>query len=345
MTILGHERTWKGLLGLLARDQLHHALLFEGPRGVGKRTVATALAQAANCERVAPGSPPCGECPLCRAFGAGAHPDLLLLEPDNERAARTIPIENVREMIRQTQYHRFSARRRFVVIDPAEAMQEPAANALLKTLEEPPAGTHFALITHNARALLPTILSRCQRVRMGAVPEGEIRGWLAQQGQANAEAAARMAQGCPGRGKALAEGGLAARAELRTALIAALNGPLQSVYEFSQKVTTGARQDWSEEVGRVLEIVEDLVRDAAVLATGARVPPIEAPDPLVERLARTWPAGIRACHQALQEVRDDLEVFVTGKTAVDALLTAVRRELATAGDGRPPEPVRGAVRG
>jgi DNA polymerase III subunit delta' len=313
---LGHARAWETLLSALARDQLHHALLFEGPRGVGKRTLANALARAANCERSDAGRPPCGECPVCASFGTGSHPDLIVLEPDTDRAARTIPIEAVREVIRQTQYHRYSARKRFVIIDPAEAMQEPAANALLKTLEEPPQGTHFVLITHNARALLPTIVSRCQRVRLGAVPEEEIRSWLVQQGFAEvAGAAARLAQGCPGRGRELAENGLSKRTELREALLLAVSGSLQDVYEFSAKVTAGARQEWSEEVGRVLEVVEDLVRDAAILATSAAVAKLDQPEhDVVHRLAR-----------------DDLEVYVTGKTALDALLTAVRRELSVAG--------------
>src|SRR5690606_32790321 len=134
----------------------HHAYLLEGPRGAGKRALADRYAMAANCTSETKAHP-CGSCPTCRQIAAGTHPDVLVLVPDTERAARTIPIEAVREVIRQTTYHRYNARRRMVIVDPVEAMQEPAANALLKTLEEPPQGTGFLLVSHNPAALLPTI--------------------------------------------------------------------------------------------------------------------------------------------------------------------------------------------
>jgi DNA polymerase-3 subunit delta' len=327
--ILGHRAIWSTLRASIARDGLHHALLLEGPRGVGKRTVATELARAANCPQVTPGDEPCGACPTCRQIAAGTHPDVIAVEPDLERAARTIPIESIREVIRQAQYHRYSARKRFVIVDPAEAMQEPAQNALLKTLEEPPQGTHFVVISHNARALLPTIVSRCQRVRFGAVPADEIRAWLGN--EADADAIARLALGCPGRARELAEQGLEKRNQLRAELITALQAPLADVYAFSTKVTQGARQDWAPEVDQILELVEELVRDAAIRASGAKVPLLDHDDPVVARLASTWPSGITACQRAIAEARDDLEVYVTGKTVVDALVTAVRRELRAAG--------------
>ncbi|MEQ1565229.1 MAG: DNA polymerase III subunit delta' [Myxococcota bacterium] len=325
--ILGHAAAWASLRAAIARDGLHHALMFEGPRGVGKRALATALAQAANCAEVPPGSEACGACPTCRQIASGTHPDVIAVEPDPEKAARTISIESIREVIRQSQYHRFSARARFVIVDPAEAMQEPAANALLKTLEEPPAGTHFVVITHNARGLLPTILSRCQRIRLGAVPLDAIEAWLGSQGLPNAGEAARLSQGCPGRARALAESGFAERASLRASLLAAVQAPLADVYAFSTQVTQGARQEWAGEVDQLLELVEDLVRDAAIVAAGASVPTVDAVDPVVERLASTWPHGITACQRAIAEARDDLEVYVTGKTVIDALITAIRREL------------------
>lgn len=325
--ILGHERQQRQLRDALARDALHHALLFEGPRGVGKRLVATRLAMAANCtdERVA--ERPCGRCRTCRAIEQGTHPDVLLLEPDPERAARTIPIEAVREVIRQTQYHRYEARRRFVIVDPAEAMQEPAANALLKTLEEPPEGTGFVLVSHNAKALLPTILSRCQRIRFGAVPFDELRAWLVARGVERADEVARLALGCPGKALELAGDGLDERGALRASVLAAIGGPIEGVYELSQKLTQGARQEWAGGVDRLLEVVEDLLRDAAIRATEASVPTLHPPDGGLDRLAGLWPDGLERCARAVQDARDDLEVYVSGKTVIDALLAAVRREV------------------
>ena len=106
---------------------------------MGKRTTAVALAMAANCE--GEGQPPCGACNSCRLVASGSHPDVMIIEPPEDRATPTISVEQVREVVRKVGYHRYSGKRRVVIVDPAEAMGPSAANALLKTLEEPPEGT------------------------------------------------------------------------------------------------------------------------------------------------------------------------------------------------------------
>ena len=134
---------------------------------------------------------------------------MILVEPAADRASKTIGVDAIREVVRRTGYHRYGSRRRFVFIEPAEAMQPAAANALLKTLEEPPEGTGFILNCTNASALLPTILSRCQRVRFGAVAADELTTWLQARGHGESSArAARLSQGCPGRALALLDGDL-----------------------------------------------------------------------------------------------------------------------------------------
>ncbi len=328
--LLGHERVRQRLWRALERDMLHHAYLFEGPRGVGKATLAVRVAQAANCTDSRPMAyRPCGTCSACRQIAQGTHPDVLRLEPDPTRAARTIPIEAVREVIRQTGYHRYDALRRVVIVDPAEAMQDSAANALLKTLEEPPDGTGFIVVTHNARALLPTILSRCQRVRFGAVPEADIHAWLEARGVDQAASAARLCQGCPGRALELADGGLQARGELRSAMLLAVTAPLTDLYAFSAAITDGKRQAWSARAEALLEVIEDLLRDVAVCGAGEDGPLLNADVPdVVDRWTEAlWPGGVIEAAAAVQDCRDDLEVYVTGKTAIDALITTLRRAL------------------
>lgn len=332
--ILGHGPNLARLWGALERERLHHAYLFEGPRGVGKRTVAVRLAMAANCT----GAPdvaarPCGACSACRLVAAGTHPDVLLLAPDPSRASGTIAVDDVREVVRQTGYRRYTGRRRFVIVDPAEAMQAAAANALLKTLEEPPEGTGFVLVSHNASALLPTILSRCQRVRFGAVPSDALAPWLADRGHPeHAAVAARLAQGCPGRAVELVEGGLDRRLALRSRLLEVLGGRLPDLFDWSADLTGGKRQDWRGDVELVASILEDLLRDVVVLASGAGVPLLD-PDlePVLSRWAGAlWPDGVEVCRRAIDDLRADLEVNVSGKTAVDALLTRVATELGPA---------------
>ena len=138
-----------------------HAYLFTGPPGSGKATAALALAAAMNCER-APGEG-CGECEACDRIGRGIHPDVVTLE--RQGASHTVPIETIRkQVIPVLGLAPHEALARFFLIEEATALLDPAANALLKTLEEPPARTHFVLCTSSIHELLPTIRSRCQRV-------------------------------------------------------------------------------------------------------------------------------------------------------------------------------------
>lgn len=327
LQVLGHVTALAQLRRAIDQDTLHHAILLEGPRGVGKRRLATWVAMRANC--IGDGDRPCGRCQMCRQIPQGLHPDVIALEPDTTRAAQAIPVGSVREVIRQAQFHRYGARHRFVIVDPAEAMQEPAANALLKTLEEPPPGTGFLVVTHNAKALLPTILSRCQRIRLGAVPVDQIRDWLVARGVDDADSVARLAQGCPGRALELAGEGLATRRALRDELIGALRSNLGAMYKYTQKLTSGGRQAWLARVGALVEILEEMLRDASIVATGASVPLLnEDARADVERWAQLlWPEGVERCASAVQEFRDDLEVYVSGRTALDALLLTVQREL------------------
>jgi len=325
--ILGHEPILGRLGGALVADRLHHAYLFEGAAGVGRRLVALRLAQAANCE-AASEQRPCGSCRTCKSIAAGTHPDVLFVEPDPARATPIITVDQIRAIVRASSYHRYAARRRFVVIDPAEAMPPPAANALLKTLEEPPDGTGFILITAQPAALLPTILSRCQRVRFGAVAVDRIVAWLEAQGLSHAQVRARAALGCPGVALALTDEALEARAALRdTVLRAAGSGDLGAIFETSKAMCEGQRAQWRPRVEQLFEILEDLLRDATILAAGASVP-LLGDARLAERAAlRLWPGGIARMSTAITEARAALALNAAGRTVVDALLTRLATEL------------------
>ncbi|MBP6836450.1 MAG: AAA family ATPase, partial [Kofleriaceae bacterium] len=170
---LGHQpRVVARLRAALARDRVHHAYLFTGPARAGKRAAALTLAAALNCER-SPGDP-CGECGPCEKILAGIHPDVVTLE--REGAAQLVPIETVRtQVVARVGLPPHEARMRVFLIDEATALAGPAANALLKTLEEPPARTMFILATIAPDQLLPTIRSRCQRV-IFAAPAASLGG-------------------------------------------------------------------------------------------------------------------------------------------------------------------------
>jgi DNA polymerase-3 subunit delta' len=328
--ILGHERTIAHLRDALNHGRWHHAYLFEGAEGVGKRLVALRLAMEANCTGAEPR--PCGACPTCRRIAAGTHPDVILLGPSDDRASRTISVEQVREVIRTSGYHRYDARQRFVIVDPADAMQATASNALLKTLEEPPDGTGFILITTHASALLPTIRSRCQRVRFGPLDRDVLTGWLEARGIEHAAQIAQLADGRPGRALALAEGALDQRVELRQRLLTVLGGDLQGIFDFTNDLCGGARNQWMPRVDALLELVEDLLRDAVVCAVDPERPLLNGDlHPVLEAWsAALWPAGIVACQHAVEETRSDLVLNVSGKTTLDALLTRLATELGAA---------------
>lgn len=331
--ILGHHALLRDLGEALARGRLPHALLFEGPPGVGKLTVARHLTRAANCEAV-PERRPCGACRTCTSIAGGAHPDVIEITPDAERASGSIAVAQIREVVRAATFHRYGARLRFVIVHPAEAMQDPAANALLKTLEEPPAGTHFALIATQARSLLPTIVSRCQRVRFGPVAEDELVAWLSGRDLAgseavSAEAVAAASLGCPGIALSLADGALAERIAARDKLLEVLAGPLAELFEHNQKLTAPGRALYRPKLERLLETLEELLRDATLHATGARAGLVhrDRPDVVARWATALWPDGVARCHRAIADCRLDLDRMVSGRTALDALLTRVREEL------------------
>jgi DNA polymerase III subunit delta' len=198
--LIGQERALSALRSALARDALHHAYLFGGPEGVGKATAARLLAQSVNCE-AAEADRPCGACGPCRKIARGTHPDVFHLaqervmakagrwEPKGGRTpSKDIVVDQVRDLVdHRLSLRRFEGRRRVVVIDPADAMNAQAQNALLKTLEEPPDETTLVLVASNPDALLPTIRSRCARVPFAPLPDGVLAERLAADGVPAAE--------------------------------------------------------------------------------------------------------------------------------------------------------------
>ena len=164
----GQDRVVGLLKGAIARDRVPHAYLFSGPTGAPMMETALALACALNCmtARGAQLGEAGGECEACSKIIAGIHPDVVTLV--REGAAQIVPIENVRnQVIARIGLPPHEAEVRVFIIEEATALAPPAANALLKTLEEPPQRTLFMLCTTAPEQLLPTIRSRCQRVRFG----------------------------------------------------------------------------------------------------------------------------------------------------------------------------------
>ncbi len=172
--LVGHSKPLNTLQGALTNQRLHHAYLFVGPEGVGKRTVAIALAKAIHCSNSAGDF--CGECIHCASIVDGNHADVRIIEP--LAGKKEISIRQVRDLERDLRYRSFTGKRKIAVIDPAALMNASAQNALLKTLEEPPDNSLMILVTPNAGALLPTLRSRCLRLSFAPLPRTEVVGFL-----------------------------------------------------------------------------------------------------------------------------------------------------------------------
>src|SRR5687768_9396436 len=172
--ISGHRRLLALLARAASRQSLAPGLICAGPQGVGKRMDAEALAQLLNCTAPS-GGDACGTCGSCARIARGVHPDVLAVRPGETGA---IKIDQVREAIERSAYRPFEGRRRVVIIDDADAMAAEAQNALLKTLEEPPATSTFVLVTSRPDVLLPTVRSRCQRLRFGRLSPGDVASVL-----------------------------------------------------------------------------------------------------------------------------------------------------------------------
>ena len=163
--IIGHDRPVSILKRALAHDALAHAFLFSGEPGIGKRLAALALAGALNCQSPSADGG-CGVCPSCRKVSSGSHPDVHLLVPDGD----VIKIDQVRDAQAGLSLKPYEGRMKVLIVDGAEAMNDAAQNAFLKTLEEPPGESLLILITSMPQSLLPTIRSRCQELKFQPLP-------------------------------------------------------------------------------------------------------------------------------------------------------------------------------
>lgn len=214
---------WSRLISQRAR--LAHALLFHGQEGIGKSVLARQYAHALLCETPLAAGFACGVCKACHWLSQGAHPDFLLIQPESmteeegeetedgegkkskRKPSKNIKIEQIRNMQETLATGSHQAGLRVIIIEPAEAMQAVTANALLKSLEEPPPDTLFLLVSGEASRLLPTIRSRCQQVPIPPPEHHAALAWLRTQGVKDAEAMLAYAGGAPLKALALTEAG------------------------------------------------------------------------------------------------------------------------------------------
>jgi DNA polymerase-3 subunit delta' len=195
--ILGQETAKKFLTQVMAKGKIPHAFMFTGIPGIGKTSTATAFAMVLNC-REPIGFDGCGHCRSCRQFMGGNYPDFHSIVPDGQH----IKIEQIKELNRSIGFAPVAGGHRVCVIHQAESMTDEAANAFLKTLEEPPPGNIMILKVTEPLDLLPTIVSRCQKVPFQPLNSQDIKHWLTKNrdlDEASATTLARISEGSLGR--------------------------------------------------------------------------------------------------------------------------------------------------
>ncbi|WP_418791296.1 DNA polymerase III subunit delta' [Phosphitispora sp. TUW77] len=200
--VIGHKQAKIILQNAAAEGRVAHAYLFYGLEGVGKTTLAKAFANTLLCKEG--NIDTCDECSICRRFAKGCLPDFFLVEPHGNN----IKIEQIRELQQTVSFKPYEASKKVYLISRAETMTRDAANCLLKILEDPPPDTIFLLTTVNPYNLLPTIVSRCQIVALGKVPQQEIEQFLRDNNRGAPETVvllATLCNGLPGKAWAMAE--------------------------------------------------------------------------------------------------------------------------------------------
>jgi DNA polymerase-3 subunit delta' len=340
--ILGHEWAVSLLQRHLSMGQVRHAYLFTGPDSVGKRSLAIRFAQALNCE--APPAPGefCGKCRSCQLIPAGTYPDLHIVEAED--VGGVLKVDQVRQLQRQLALAPFEGRWRIALLlrfhEATASYGANAANALLKTLEEPAPKVVLLLTARSSISLLPTIVSRCEVIPLRALPMSQIEAALKARGETEerSELIAGLSEGRPGWALQMAEdpGALSKRTSLADDLLTLLVSDRGERFEycerFDPRVAKKALKHVRQNALETLEVWASLWRDVMMQAFGVSASPRNAhrfQD--IKNLA----AGIR--HERVLEMleatlhtRDAMERNVNVQLAMETLMLDMPKIKSTA---------------
>ena len=357
---LGNERIVTALRGMLRRDRAPSALLFTGPQGIGKYTLARMFAQAANCERLKDDF--CGECDSCRRMAPLAdpaplikagltergesadaaavermplilepHPDVWLLVPDPVRRLSPVarPMIRVGQLraVQRAAYFKPQGRRRIFILDGADTMRWNDADLFLKVLEEPPESATLILLAPTPDSLLPTIRSRCLQFQLAPVPLEQIDAFLkarTEKRPAERKLAAQLASGSPGAALAL---NLEESKRLRRGVLDMIEQAIHGGKSAEMFAATAqlAKQE-KESFENILALLYSLLTDLLELSQGPRSSFTRNPDlqPELEALSRkiNFEWVLRAT-QGLDQLESRLRRNVSRQLGLDSLLVSL----------------------
>jgi DNA polymerase-3 subunit delta' len=311
----GHSAAVELLSGAVRSGRVAHAYAFVGPSGIGRKVAALAFARALLCRDGG-----CGKCAACGKAERLTHPDLHLIIPDGQH----VKIEQIREVERLAALAPYEGRMKVFIIDDAERMTLPTANALLKTLEEPPDRTLLILIVSHIRALPATVLSRCQVVRFNPLPEDDAVALLAERG-VEEKGARLLARVCQGRvGLALGASPAAWVEERDLALSILTDVTAKGAETLFKKVESLGRDQ--ARVERIIETYWLWYRDLLCVKGGANAKVIVNADRQAELEARaaasSWEEifrGLAQCREAWQAIRGNVSPRLTLEVTLASL--------------------------
>ena len=343
-TLIGNEEVKESLRRLLSGGRVPGSLLFTGEEGIGKKLFALELAKALNC-RNRSGIEACDECSSCKRITNSTFPPFPSTNENKDNKERMIWSEHadvamarpfrkiirvtpMRELEREANFRPFEGAARIFIVEDADYMNDQAANALLKTLEEPPATSHLILTTTNPMALLATIRSRCQMIRFAPVPADEIEQFLIQRENLPADDAkllARTSQGSLGRALAADIDDYRERRESMLAILKSLTltGDRAQLLRASEQLAAAKdRSDYEQS----LDVLEALIRDAWGLSLGRPADSVINSDRLndLNRVAAELSSERAASWlTTIEELRGALEVNINRKIASDGLVVSM----------------------
>jgi DNA polymerase III subunit delta' len=339
--LIGNDEVKESLRRLLSGGRVPGSLLFTGDAGIGKKLFALELAKALNC-RQRKGFEACDECSSCQRISRSTFPPFTSDDDNKERLIwsehadvamvrpfkQIIRVKPMRELEREANFRPFEGAARVFIVEDADTMNDQSANALLKTLEEPAPTSHLILTTANPMALLATIRSRCQIIRLAPIPAADVERFLIQEKQLAANDArllARTSQGSIGRALAGDIEDYRERRETMLEILRALTITNDRAQVLRLAEELAAAKDRHEYEQR-LEALEILIRDAWALRlkrpgeTIVNGDLLSALQQIADEMTSSQAAGWLS---KIEELRGTLEVNVNKKIASDALLLAM----------------------
>jgi DNA polymerase-3 subunit delta' len=339
--IVGHEKAIEVLQRAVDDEsRLSHAYLFAGPEQVGRATTARRFAQALNCQ--SEDSRPCDECRACRLIAEGKHPDVETMtmggicdesehkdhSKDNSQDIRICQVRRLEHVVIRAP---FEARLRVIIVDPADALTTEAANAFLKTLEEPPDHVVLILITAHEEALLETVRSRCRRIVFGGASRSEIEAALLERWDAEPETAAKLSRMAQGRlGWAVDalknEKGLEDREEVLEEIEELLRGGDKERFEYARALGDRYQRN-NRAVRDSLNVWSDWWRDVLLTASGEEelALSIDRLDTLRSHASQYGVAGAVRALRALTDVQQHLDEHASPTLALEVMLLELPR--------------------